>query len=304
MFKHLIVPLDGSQLSEAVLPVAIQLAQRLDASVTLVHVIERNAPKAVHGERHLSEPSQAEAYLKALMKRMFPPGLRVESHVHTTAITDVARSIVEHTKEFESDLVMMSTHGRSGLRDLFFGSIAQQIVSLGVPVLLVRPEEGRDHPKFTGKPLLVPLDGTPLREQALAAASFLAASFGTGIKLLMVVPTLQTLAGVENASKVILPATTQEMLDLMNEDAVAYLEQLVSRLKSEGREVTGEIERGDPAEMIVAAAQRQEIDLIVMGTAGKTGMNAFWSSSVAPKISSRTHLPMLLIPVRGGSEKL
>ena len=297
MFKHLIIPLDGSKLSEASLPLAIQLAQRLDASVTLVHVIERNAPKAVHGDRHLSDPSQAEAYLEALKKRMFPPGQRVESHVHTTAITDVARSIVDHAKEFESDLVVMSTHGRSGLRDLFFGSIAQQIVSLGAPVLLVRPAEGLENPTLTGKPLLVPLDGTPRREQALAVAAGLASACGVGLNLLMVVPTLQTLAGVENASKTILPATTQEMLDLMNEDAAEYLGQLISKLAGEGMGAAGEVRRGDPAEMIFETAHRRETDMIVMGTAGKKGMNAFWSSSVAPRISSRTHLPVLLIPV-------
>ena len=300
MFKHLIVPLDGSRLSEAVLPLAIQLAGKLNALVTLVHVIERNAPKAVHGERHLADPAKAEAYLEGLKKRMFPPELRVESHVHTTAITDVARSIVEHAWEFESDIVMMSTHGRSGLRDLFFGSIAQQIVSLGVPVLLVRPQEGREQPGLTGKPLLVPLDGTPLREQALEAAASLAGLCGVGLKLLMVVPTLQTLSGVENASKMMLPATTQEMLDLMHGDAVEYLQGLISRLAVGGRRATGEVLRGDPAELIVAAARRHETDLIVMSTAGKAGMNAFWSSSVAPKISSRTQLPLLLIPAHGG----
>lgn len=299
MFNHLIVPLDGSRLSEAVLPLAIQLARNLNATVTLVHVIERNAPSEIHGEPHLSDPAQAEAYLGELKRRMFPAGMRVESHVHTTAISDIARSIVDHAREFESDLVVMSTHGRSGLRDLFFGSIAQQIVSFGVPVLLARPDEGRDIPRLTGKPLLVPLDGTPLREQALAAADILAATCDAGLKLLMVVPTLQTLKGAENASKFMLPATTQEMLDLMNEDAVGYLQELISRLTAGGREASGEVLRGDPAEMIAMAAQRHDTDLIVMSTTGKTGMKAFWSSSVAPKVSSRTHLPLLLIPVSG-----
>ena len=297
MYKHLIVPLDGSRLSEAVLPLAVQLAQKLDALVTLVHVIERKAPKAVHGEPHLCDPAQAEAYLDELKHRMFPPGLRVESHVHTTAITDVARSIVDHAMEFESDLVMMSTHGRSGMRDLIFGSIAQQIVAMGVPVLLVRPDGGAGL-TLSGRPLLVPLDGTPLREQAIEPAGALASACGAALKLLVVVPTLQTLAGVETASRFMLPATTQEMLDLMHEDAAGYLGRLISRLAEAGIKATGEVLRGAPAELIVAAARGDAADMIVMSTAGKAGMNAFWSSSVAPKISIRTHLPLLLIPTR------
>ena len=297
MFKHLIIPLDGSRLSETVLPVAIQLAQRLKASITLVHVIERNAPKAVHGELHLTEASQAEAYLEALKERVFPRDLHVEIHVHATGITDVARSVVEHVREFHSDLVMMSTHGRSGLRTLLFGNIAEQIVALGVPVLLIRPDGNKVH-SLTGKPLLVPLDGTSLRERALGDAADMATACGASLKLLMIVPTLQTLSGVENASKVMLPATTQEMLDLMYEDAAAYLQQWITKLADRGLQVTGEIQRGDLGEIIVTAAQRTDLDLIVLRTLGKTGMNAFWSSCVAPKISNRTHLPLLLIPVR------
>ena len=249
----------------------------------------------MHGELHLSESSEAEAYLEAIKKRVFPAEMQVETHVHTTAITDVARSVVEHVREFESDLVLMSTHGRGGLRQLLFGSIAERIVSLGVPVLLVRPDGPKDQ-RFTGKPLLVPLDGTPLREEALKAAATMARACGSSVKLLMIVPTLQTLSGVANASKVMLPATTQEMLDLIDEDAGEYLRQLIARFAAEGLQATGEIQRGDLGEIIVAAAQRTDLDLIILGTAGKTGMNAFWSSCVAPKISSRTHLPLLLIP--------
>src|ERR1017187_4115533 len=143
MFKHLIVPLDGSRLSESVMPIVIHLAQKLQAAVTLVHVIEKNAPAKIHGEPHLSRPEEAEYYLDDVERRFFPPGLRVDKHVHKTAITDVAGSIAEHSREFKSDLVVMCTHGRSGMRKLLFGSIAQQVVSAKVaPVLLIQPTEG------------------------------------------------------------------------------------------------------------------------------------------------------------------
>ena len=296
MFKRLIIPLDGSRLSEAVLPTAVYLAQKLQAEITLVHVIERNAPKQVHGEPHLSQPAEAEAYIAGVRRRLVPSGIPVEMHVHTVAIADVARSIVDHAKEFESDLVMMCTHGRSGLRKLLFGSIAQQVVALKVPVLLVRPGESGGAPIPTGKPFMLPLDGTQIREAALPVAAALAQACGTALKLLMVVPTLDTLP--ETPSRILLPATTQEMLALAYEDAGKYTAALITRLAGQGIEVNAEIRRGDATEIIAKEAYRLGVDLIIMGTVARTGMDAFWSGSVAPKVSDRTHLPLLLIPAQ------
>lgn len=296
MFKRLIIPLDGSRLSEAVLPTAIYLAGKLHASVTLVHVIERNAPTQVHGEPHLSHPAEAEAYLQTVQRR-FPEGIPVERHVHSLAIADVAQSIVEHAQEFASDLVMMCTHGRSGLRKLLFGSIAQQVVAAKVPVLLVSPAESGAAPLPVGKPILVPLDGTEVREQALPIASALALACGTSLKLLMVVPTLETLTGAASTSRILLPATTQEMLDLTFEDARNYVERLIQRLAGEGVTAVAKLRRGDAAELIAKEAQSSEFDLIVMGTSARAGLDAFLSGSAAPKVSTRTHLPLLLLPV-------
>jgi len=297
MFKRLIIPLDGSPLSEAVLPTAIHLALKLQASVTLIHVIERNAPRQVHGKPHLATPQEAEPYLAEVQRRLFPSGIPVEVHVHTMAIADVAGSIVEHAREFGSDLVTMCTHGRGGLRKLLFGSIAQQVAAAGVPVLLVRPVEDGSPPVPCGGPILVPLDGTELREVALPEASALAKACGSILHLLMIVPTLETLTGAATSSSILLPATTQEMLALATEDARAYLETLTTRLAGEGVKSRGEIRRGDAAEIIAKEARSQGADLIVMGTAARTGMDAFWSGSVSPKVSERTHLPLLLIPV-------
>ena len=294
MFERFIIPLDGSPMSEAVLPAAVYLARKLGASVTLVHVIERNAPARVHGQPHLADPAAAKAYLAGIRQRF--EGLSVEIHVHTDAISDVSKSIAEHAHEFASDLVLMSTHGRGGLRKLLFGSIAQQVVALRVPVLLVRPMDDGSAPAPSGKPFMVPLDGSEVREQALLVAAAMATACGASLKLLMVVPTLDTLSGVETTSRLLLPATTQELLALAREDAVDYLKGLVAQLTEQGADASARIRRGDPAETIVTEARDLDVDFIVMATAGRAGMDAFWSGSVAPKVSSRTHLPLLLLP--------
>ena len=298
MFKHLIVPLDGSRLSEAALPVVIHLAQKLDATVTLVHVIEKNPPAEIHGEPHLCQADEAERYLEDVQRRMFPPGIRVERHVHEAATDDVPGSIAAHAREFESDLVVMCTHGRrGGLLKLLFGDIAQKVVASNVtPVLLIRPAEGGSAAFLSGRPFLVPLDGTSLRERALPIATALAAACKVDLDVLMVVPTLSTLSGVNTASRFLLPATTQEMLDLASKDAEEYVRKLLDGMPAQGAKVTAGVKRGDPAEVIITEARRLGVDMIIIGTEGKAGMEAFWSSSVANKISSRTHLALLLIP--------
>lgn len=296
MFKRLIIPLDGSRLAEAILPTAAHLAHKLGASVTLVHVIERNAPKQVHGETHLSDPAEAEAYLQDIRKRCFPPEVPVEMHVHTTAIDDVARSIVEHAHEFESDLVTMCTHGRGGLKRMLFGTIAQKVVASGVPVLLVRPGENGEAPVPREGSFLVPLDGTEIREAALPAAAALARACGRSLDLLVIVPTLETLTGAETTSRILLPATTQEMLAIAHEDSGKYAAQILGRLRAEGTQAEAHVRRGDATKLITEEAESESVDLIIMGTSARKGMDAFWGGSVAPRVSRHTHLPILLIP--------
>src|SRR5450830_595606 len=85
MFKHILVPLDGSKLAESALPVAASLAKTLKAPVTLLHVIEQGAPEEVHRDRHLTDSAEAEAYLSGIAQSDFPPKTKVDWHVHTAA---------------------------------------------------------------------------------------------------------------------------------------------------------------------------------------------------------------------------
>lgn len=305
MFKHLLVPLDGSRLAEAALPAAAALSERLGARVTLIHVIERNAPQEVHGEPHLSDPGEARAYLEKVAAQAFSPGVCVEEHVHTAEVADVARSIVEHADEIASDLVVMCTHGRGGLRTWLLGSIAQQVIALGTtPVLLIRPDGTAATPGFACRRLLVPLDGDPDHEQGLPVASGLAQACGADLHLLMVVPTLGRLSGERGATARLLPAATSAWLDMSEESAGEHLHQKAVELQASGLIVTAEVCRGDPAGAIARTAQQMQVDLVVLGTHGKRGMDAFWSSSVAAQVASRLRIPLLLVPVRGAGSSV
>jgi len=298
MFKHLLVPLDGSTLAEAALPAAAYLAQKLDARVTLVHVIEQDAPQEIHGQRHLVDPDEARAYLDDVAGRAFPPGLRVKQHVHTAAVSDIARSIVAHEDELAPDLIVMCTHGQSGLRTWLFGSVAQQVIGLGTtPVLLIQPERAEPSSGFTCHAMLVPLDGDPGHEHGLVVAAGLAQACGANLHLVMVVPTLGTLPGEDSAAARLLPGATSALLDLAQSDAEAHLRQQVAQLQASGLPVTAAVQRGDAATTIIRTAEQIGANLVVLGTHGRSGMEAFWSESVAPQVIGRSHVPLLLVPV-------
>jgi len=294
--RHLIVPLDGSRLAEAALPITRQLAQKLGAPVTLVHLIERNPPHQIHGDRHLSDPEEAERYLSELGRRIFPADSGVAQHVHATEITDVPRAIAEHATELGSDLVVMCAHGQIGLRTLLFGSIAQKVAaSSAVPVLLIRPGEAGVAPILGERPILVLLDDTGVDAQSLSLAVALAKAFGGSLHLVVVVPTLRTLSGVGAASGLLLPATTTKILQLAHADASDYLSRQIAQLQAEGLRVVGEVLRGEPSEIIVKTARQVDPDLIVLGIHNEEGLADFLSKSAVSKVASSTPLPLLLV---------
>ena len=299
MFRHILVPLDGSHLAEAALPAAVALSKAFGSTVTLIHIIEQNAPQEIHGERHLRQQKEACEYLDQVAQQNFPPDLKVIRHVHTEKVKDVARSIVEHSGELSPDLIVMCTHGESGLRDIMVGSIAQQVISRGkTPILLVQPVEDRFAQTINFHKLLVALDGDPEHEKALPLAKELAKNLNANLDLVMVVYTLGTLPSERAVTSRLLPAATSIMLDMTESSAQDYLQQMAASFHSEGLNVSWEVRRGDPVANIIDSAEQSSIDLIVLATHGKSGMGAFWAGSVAPKVVTQTNIPLLLVPVR------
>lgn len=297
MFKHLLVPLDGSPLAESTLPIVAALAEMLECQVTLLHVIERTPPAEIHGAPHLADVAQAQAYLDTAARRL-PAGASVERHVHTEREQDVPRSISEHATELGVDLVVLCTHGRGRLRHRLLGGIAQRVAGLGpVPILLAPPTGTPPGRPFRCETMLVPLDGQPAHEQGLTPAAGLARTCHASLHLLAVVPTLGTLSGEYAAAGQVLPGATSALLELDEDRAETYVTGVVARLAGTGLAVTAEVGRGDPTAMILETAQRSLADLIVLGTHGRSGLDAFWSASVAPRIAQKTQVPLLLVPV-------
>ena len=299
MIKRILLPLDGSALAESALPATIYLAEKLKAQVTLLHVIEKNAPASIHGQRHLTTEPEACNYLAEVQEKYFPRMVSVERHVHTEEITRVAQSIVEHSSEFQPDLIVMCAHGEGGVRDFVVGSIAQQVIAMGEsPVLLLQPEGIGYHEKVEFTNFLVALDGNPEHESGFDFSVDLARTLSASIHLTQVVPTLSTLKPQHSATGTLLPVATNALLDMEEENAVEYLEEKIKHLSTFGITASAEVQRGDPAGQVVQSATEHHSQLIILGTHGKSGLSAFWAGSVAPKIVEQTALPILLVPVR------
>jgi nucleotide-binding universal stress UspA family protein len=296
MFKHILVPLDGSTLAEAALPVAGYLARLSQGRVTLMHLVEKDAPEEVHGECHLREATEARAYLEGVRSRLASSSANWQLHVHGPAATDVAGGIVAHEVELHPDLIVMCTHGPGRLERLLRGSLAQQVVALGrTPLLLVRPGEATTE-EFVLQCILVPLDGTSHHEGGLAVALDLAAACPCPLLLLAVVPSAAVLAGPGASLARFLPGSTRAMEELAADNLREYLEGVRERAVARGIVAAIELRHGDVAEEIVQAAAEHGAGLIVLGTHGKAGTEAFWANSVAARVQGRTARALLLVP--------
>jgi nucleotide-binding universal stress UspA family protein len=299
MIRRILVPLDGSELAEAALPAAAALAERLAAVVGLVHVLEKRAPRMVHGHPHLTASEPAEGYLARIAASRFPAGVRVEIHVHPEEVADVARSISEHAERKEEpggDLIVMCTHGHGDLRKALLGSLAQQVTAVGsTPVLLL--QAGVAAAEFRCRSLLMPLDRREGHSAALDIGVELAAAYKAAVHLLLIVPTLGTLSGRWVATSRFLPGTTSRMLDLSAAEEQGFLQEQTEALQGRGLTVSAEVRRGDPARSICHVAGKLQMDLIVLGTHGRIGLGAVWEGSVANKVCRSCDVPVLLVPV-------
>jgi nucleotide-binding universal stress UspA family protein len=261
-----------------------------------LHIVEQHAPSTIHGERHLTNIADAKRYLDEIADDLRAAGVTVEGHVHEYKEPDVAQSIFEHAQELSVDLVIMCTHGHSGLRGFLFGSIAQQTLQRGAQsILLIFPREDGSAPRFDLQHILVPLDGAVVHEPALPAAISLARAFNATVHLVLVIPTLETLSGNQALSGMLLPTTMRAVLDLSQQEAGEYLERAAAQCRAAGVDTTTEVLRGDTVPVVLGLAERLNVDLIVMASHGRVGLDARLAGSVAPRIAGRVSRPLLLV---------
>ena len=299
MFKNILIPLDGSKLAETALPPALSIAQTLKAPITLLHIIEKDAPMVIHNDHHLTKVDEAIDYLNTIAENSGSLKLLINTHVHTAEVKDVAASIIQHaSEEFSPDLIIMCAHGQSGIRDIVFGNIAQQVLAGGQQPLLLLQPKSTDPLPFSIKKIFVPLDSESKHDESLLYALELARAYSAELYLQTVIPTFGTLTGKDAAISNLMPVTTTAFLEILEETAREHLQIHLNEIIDAGLNVNAEIGRGDPADVISATASRINADLIILSTHRKTGIEAFWSRSVAPNIVKKTFIPILFIPMK------
>lgn len=298
MIKRILIPLDGSKLAEQALTTARILVQKIHATPVLLHVIEKNAPPEVHGERHLQGIPQANAYLENLIKKNpFLKKASAEIHVHEEEVSQLAQSIIDHAADYHVDLIILTRHGVGGWKDKVVGSLARQVIGQGhLPVLLSNARPDSQH-VCSFERILVALDGDPEHDVSEKVAVDFATQLKSKLWLLTVVPTLGTLPPDQSPASILLPSATDAMLNISEESSAEYLKNHIRKLEKIGLSAEGDVERGDPVECILKASIQRDMDLIVLATHGKAGLEAFFAGSVASKIITDSTIPLLLIPV-------
>jgi nucleotide-binding universal stress UspA family protein len=296
MFKRLLVPLDGSKLAECVLPVVQRSAELFHCSITLLHVLEKNAPSSIHGDTHLKAFAEAEGYLAKIAERLKAQGLQVDSHTHEVPLTDVPRCIAEHSRELDQDLIVLCTHGMGGMRRLVFGTNAEQVLTHGAaPVMLIQPGDQGIACPFGPERILVLVEETTAARPALTISEDLAGMSRARLYLLMVVPTLASMSAEEAASGRLTPRTTRHILDLTAQEAAILLQEEVDRLTALDIPASGRVGRGAPAAVLVDVAREIDADLVVIASRGLAGLSAFWADAITRKVASVYPCALLLI---------
>jgi nucleotide-binding universal stress UspA family protein len=284
---RILVPLDGSQLAEAILPVASSFAQKLGATLILLHVLEQEPPRDVHGEPHLARADAAESYLEERARALRDSGVAVEVDVHERPVANVAAAIDRHAHEHDADLIAMCAHGRSNPLDRLLGSIAERILrGGGAPILLRTVREPADGP-FELRHLLVPVDFEHDVEEALSAVRLLAAAYGADVTLLSVRE-----PGPAQAAR-LLPGATAQAERYALDELRRRIEELATGLRADVAAVRADVSDRRPTAAILSVVEPATLVVIVTDAHG--GPTSLFDPSTTQQLLARPDLTLLLI---------
>ena len=273
MFNKILVPLDGSELAERALAPAFALAQQAEGGVLLLRVAAPQPLVAsttpLHGDYGLTLPVQtsdeaqteAESYLKIVRQDKAPHGLSVWLEAVKGG---VAEAIVDTAADIHIDLIVMSSHGYSGITRWVLGSVAEKVLHKApCPVLVVRSPRPLRH-------LLVPLDGSALSEA------------------------VEQLDQIEKG-------LGQRVVEDMREAAGRYLRGLAEKHRRAGLALKTAVVDEPAAASILDYTEMHAVDLIAMSTHGRTGIPRWIYGSVTEKVLHGDSHSMLIIRPQGGS---
>ncbi len=276
----IVVPVDGSELSERAIPVAVALARGLSATLHLLTVWE---PEDQDVERHF--PALASDLAKAAEKYYGDYLARVAGKAEGVPVVAEVRSgrpaeqILAYAAEKGARFVVMSTHGRSGLSRWWYGSVADRIVhTSSIPVVVVGPNALRDAAAYAVRHIATPLDGSALSESAIPTAVELAAALRARLTL------VRAVRWAAQAYPYTLPEAYVPQLDAeLEAGAQAYLQAVRGGVETSVTIDTAVV-RGAIAESLMEFCEREGVDLVVMSTHGRSGLARATLGSVADRL--------------------
>ena len=305
MFKRILTPLDGSTLSEGILPYVRALAPALGARVELLQThpnmtyeleqledAEQASITAALEPVQLRLQHQSESYLSKVASEL--EGLGVETGIDVR-FGPPAASIVEEAEQVEDTLIAMSTHGRAGVGRWIMGSVTDRVLHTTMtPLLVVHPERGAPSVDSVAdiSTLIVPLDGSELAETVLPVAA--AVAMATGASILLVrsldAPSRSSLSVTELASRGVSEGTLEEA------ETAESLGARAAALREEGvADVRTMVIRGNAAEEIEELARNTPDSMIVACTHGRSGVGRAVMGSVTDRLARHSGHPALIV---------
>jgi nucleotide-binding universal stress UspA family protein len=281
---RILLPLDGSELSELVLPWVAELARRHQAEVVLVRATEHFGTLAPGLPADLGLQLQEQAQKKSLNYLEAMQGQLTDLPVSIECPLGPARDEIGHTAvRRQCDLIVMASRGREGPARWLLGSVAEAVLRQSpCPVLLLRPPLSQ---AAVFQNILVPVDGS---EASLRVLQKLHSYLAPGGKVTL----------LQSSDLSLYPY----VFDVRSEAVDHYLDQIEKELreiKVEGLNLDVVVLDGDPVDAILTWSMENECDLIAMSTHGRSGFRRFWLGSVTEKVARHSHCPVLAFP---GSE--
>lgn len=274
MFRAMIVPLDGSPLAAQALKYAEVLGHRGEGRVVVVSA----APNK----------GDVPADLAAIVEQLQAAGVSASAR---SAVGKPAPAILEAAASEQADLIIMSTHGRSGIGRWVYGSVAERVLhDARVPVLMVSPGCTRDWSEAReGRRVLVPLDGSEFAEAALEPAKKLANALDAEIVLAEIVDPLSYEYAATSPSLLAFDPTEEIGA------AERYLNGVAQRLAGDGFRATSRTRLSFAPDAIAAMAWNEGADAIVQATHGRGGLARLVLGSAALATLQRSSIPVMLI---------
>ncbi len=290
--RRLLVTLDGSEFAEKVLPIAKALCQTYEAQLTLVSILRTRRSLQIKPSTQAQIEAgrlEKEAYLQSVIEKLSDNGIPIDFAI---GIGPVAETVNSLSHELDADMILLSTHGRSGVSKWILGGIASKIIQLSAtPLLLIRPTTNGDMPPPEFNRLLVPLDGSEFAERVLPYVRAIDPSFNSTI-ILLAVPEIP-----EAATYGVVADAIEDLRLEAEEQAKTYLSNVAAALQEEGLSVHAIVTGSRPAETITQISKEEEADLIMMATHGRGGLDRVFVGSVAERVVHHTESPLFLLPI-------